>query len=72
MVRMGTITGARGGEVQQIAQSPDCFKQLDNVGPKAATRWVLRMIPKGRKDRADYFIDEDTRFSRSWFGQRNR
>jgi hypothetical protein len=61
MVRMGTITGARGGEVQQIAQSPDCFKQLDNVGPKAATRWVLRMIPKGRKDRADYFIDEDTK-----------
>jgi integrase len=61
MVRMGTITGARGGEVQQIAQSPDCFKQLDNVGPKAATRWVLRMVPKGRKDRADYFIDEDTK-----------
>ena len=56
MVRMGTITGARGGEVQQIAQSPDCFKQLDNVGPKAATRWVLRMIPKGRKDRADFRI----------------
>jgi hypothetical protein len=61
MVRMGTITGARGGEVQQIAQSPECFKQLDNVGPKAATRWVLRMVPKGRKDRADYFIDEDTK-----------
>ena len=61
MVRMGTITGARGGEVQQIAQSPDCFKQLYNVGPKAATRWVLRMVPKGRKDRADYFIDEDTK-----------
>lgn len=61
MVRMGTITGARGGEVQQIAQSPECFKQLDNVGPKAATRWVLRMIPKGRKERADYYIDEDTK-----------
>ena len=61
VIRMGTITGARGGETQQIAQSPECFKQLDNVGPKAATRWVLRMIPKGRKDRADYFIDEDTK-----------
>jgi hypothetical protein len=61
MVRMGTITGARGGEIQQIAQSPDCFKQLDNVGPKAATRWVLRMVPKGRKDRTDYYIDEDTK-----------
>jgi hypothetical protein len=61
MVRMGTITGARGGEVQQIAQSPECFRQLDNVGPKAATRWVLRMVPKGRKERADYYIDEDTK-----------
>jgi integrase len=61
MVRMGTITGARGGEVQQIAQSPDCFKQLENVGPKAATRWVLRLVPKGRRDRADYYIDEDTK-----------
>ena len=61
MVRMGTITGARGGEVQQIAQSPDCFKQLENVGPKAATRWVLRLVPKGRKERSDYYIDEDTK-----------
>ena len=61
MIRMGTITGARGGEIQQIAQSPDCFKQLDNVGPKAATRWLLRMVPKGRKERADYYIDEDTK-----------
>jgi hypothetical protein len=61
MVRMGTITGARGGEIQQIAQSAECFKQLDNVGPKAATRWVLRMVPKGRKERADYYIDEDTK-----------
>src|SRR5690606_12671965 len=44
MIRMGTITGARGGEIQQIAQTPDCFKQLDNVGPKAATRWILRLV----------------------------
>ena len=61
MVRMGTITGARGGEAQQIAQSPDCFKQLENVGPKAATRWMLRLVPKGRRERADYYIDEDTK-----------
>jgi hypothetical protein len=61
MVRMGTIAGARGGESQQIAQSPECFKRLDNVGPKAATRWVLRLIPKGRKERLNYFIDEDTK-----------
>ncbi len=47
MVRMGTITGARLGEIQQIAQNPDCFKQLDNVGPKAATRWLLRLFRKG-------------------------
>lgn len=61
VVRMGTITGARIGEIMQIAQSPDCFKQLENVGPKAATRWMLRLVPKGRKKREDYFIDEDTK-----------
>src|SRR5712691_1822312 len=61
VVRMQTITGARIGEVQQVAQNPECIKQLVNVGSKAATRWVLRMIPKGRRERADYFIDTDTK-----------
>ena len=61
VVRMQTITGARIGEVQQIAQSPHCITQLMNVGPKSAMRWVLRMAPKGHKERADYFIDEDTK-----------
>ncbi len=61
VVRMGTITGARIGEIMQIAQNPDCFKQLQNVGPKAATRWMLRLVPKGRNKREDYFIDEDTK-----------
>jgi integrase len=61
VVRMQTITGARLGEVQQVAQNPDCIQHLVNVGPKGASRWVLRMIPKGRKERADYFIDSDTK-----------
>jgi integrase len=61
VVRMQTVTGARIGEVQQIAQNAECIKQLVNVGPKATTRWVLRMIPKGRKERADYFIDAETK-----------
>lgn len=61
VVRMQTITGARIGEVQQIAQSPHCITQLMNVGPKSATRWILRMAPKGHKERADYFIDPDTK-----------
>jgi integrase len=61
VVRMQTITGARIGEVQQIAQNPECIKQLVNVGPKATTRWVLRLVPKGRRERADYFIDADTK-----------
>jgi integrase len=61
MIRMGTITGARGGEIQQIAQSPECFKQLENVGPKAATRWIIRLVPKGRRERESYYIDEDTK-----------
>jgi hypothetical protein len=60
VVRMGTITGARIGEIMQIAQNRDCFVELDNVGPKAATRWMLRLVPKGRKKREDYFIDEAT------------
>lgn len=61
IVRVQTICGARLGEVQQIAQNPDCIKELINVGPKATTRWMLRMAPKGSRERANYFIDEDTK-----------
>lgn len=61
-VRMATITGSRLGEVQQIAQSGECIKKLVNVGPKNATRWLLRLVPKGQKTtRADYYVDEDTK-----------
>ena len=61
VVRMQTVTGARIGEVQQISQNPECIKQLVNIGPKGATRWLLRLCPKGRTERCDYFIDEDTK-----------
>jgi len=61
IVRVQTVNGARLGEVQQIAQNPECIKQLVNVGPKASTRWLLRMFPKGFRERANYFIDEDTK-----------
>jgi len=61
VVRVQTISGARIGEVQQIAQNPECIKQLVNVGPKSNARWLLRMVPKGRRERADFFIDEDTK-----------
>src|SRR5262249_37693332 len=61
LVEVQTKTGARLGEVQQIAQNPECIKQLVNVGPKAETRWLLRMVPKGHKHRADYFIDNKTK-----------
>ena len=61
VVRMQTITGARIGEVQQVSQNPDCIKELAGIGPKATTRWLLRMIPKGRQERGDYFIDSDTK-----------
>jgi hypothetical protein len=60
-IRIQTITGARLGEIQQIAQNPDCIKQLVNVGPKAATRWLLRMIPKGTTERQNFYIDERTK-----------
>jgi hypothetical protein len=61
VIRVQTVTGARLGEVQQIAQNPECIKQLVNVGPNGATRWLLRLIPKGRKVRDNYFIDEETK-----------
>jgi len=61
IVRVQTVSGARLGEVQQIAQNPDCIKELINVGPKASTRWLLRMAPKGSRERANYFIDEETK-----------
>jgi integrase len=62
VIRMGTITGARLGETQQIAQNPECVKKLENVGPKMVSRWVLRLFPKGsRSKRADYYIDDDTK-----------
>ena len=60
-IRVQTVAGARIGEVQQIAQNPDCVKQLVNVGPKAATRWLLRVAPKGSKERADFYIDEEAK-----------
>ena len=61
IVRLQLITGARLGEVQQVAQNRDCIKQLVNVGPKGTTRWLLRMVPKGRRERENYYIDEDTK-----------
>jgi integrase len=62
VIRMSTITGARVGETQQIAQNSDCVKKVENVGSKMTTRWVLRLFPKGtRTTRADYYIDEDTK-----------
>lgn len=61
VIRMMTVTGARLGEVQQIAQSPNCVKKLENIGPKSTARWLLRMVPKGRTELAEYYIDEDTK-----------
>jgi hypothetical protein len=56
-VRVQTITGARIGEVMQIAQNPECIIQIENIRPKQETKWLLRLVPKGRKERANYFID---------------
>ena len=61
IVRLQLITGARLGEVQQVAQNRDCIKQLINVGPKNTTRWPLRMVPKGRRARENFYIDGDTK-----------
>lgn len=64
IIRLQLVTGARLGEVQQIAQNPDCIKQLVNVGPKSGVRWLLRMVPKGYKQRGtrqNFYIDEATK-----------
>jgi len=60
-VRVQTITGARIGEVIQIAQNPECIVQLDNIGPKQETKWLLRLVPKGQKEKANYFVDAETK-----------
>jgi integrase len=60
-VRVQTVTGARIGEVLQIAQNPECIIQLDNVGSKQESKWLLRLVPKGRKEKANYFIDAKTK-----------
>jgi len=52
------VNGTPLGKVQQIAQNLDCIKQRANVGPKASTDWLLRLIPKGGRECANYFIDE--------------
>ena len=60
-VRIQTITGARLGEVQQVAATKECILLLENVGPKKRSRWVLRLMPKGHKERSTYYIDNDTK-----------
>jgi hypothetical protein len=61
VVRLHLVTGARLGEIQQIAQSRDCIKELVNVGPKGTTRWLLRLVPKGRRERENYYLDSETK-----------
>src|SRR5260370_408546 len=36
----------------------DSLQQLVNAGAKAATHWLLPLIPKGGPECANYFIDE--------------
>ncbi|HKQ05711.1 MAG TPA: tyrosine-type recombinase/integrase [Blastocatellia bacterium] len=60
-IRIQTVTGARLGEVQQVAATRECIILLKNVGPKRRSRYALRLIPKGHKKRSTYFIDDDTK-----------
>jgi hypothetical protein len=57
-IRLATVSGARLGEIQQVAASRDCIVELTNVGPKDAIRWLLMLVPKGRTEREEYGIDE--------------
>lgn len=57
-VQMATRTAARLGEILQVAATPDCIHALDKVGPNGVRRWVLSLVPKGRDQPEDYFVDE--------------
>jgi hypothetical protein len=61
VVRLQLVTGARLGEIQQVAQNRDCIKELVNVGPKGTTRWLLRVVPKGRNVRENFYLDGETK-----------
>jgi len=61
-LRLQSVSGARIGEVQQVAQSPERMVMLTHVGAKERARLVLRMYPKGtHATLADYMVDDETK-----------
>ncbi len=53
-----TTTGARNGELVQISLDRDC---LYTIQVEDMTRYLMRLVPKGRDKPADYIICEETR-----------
>lgn len=53
-----TTTGARLNEVLQVSLTPDCLHTLVVEGTQ---RLVLRLLPKGGDQLADYFVGSETR-----------
>jgi hypothetical protein len=61
-----TTTGARLNELLQISLSPDCLYTLQVEGRQ---RFLMRLVPKGRDQPADYFVGTETRRNLERVGQ---
>ena len=61
-----TTTGARLNELLQISLSPDCLYTLKVEGIQ---RFLMRLIPKGRDQPADYIVGAETRRNLERVGQ---
>ena len=55
----GTTSGARINELLQINYTKDCMVKVKNPGPPPVTRYVLRMVPKGKIEAANFYVTED-------------
>ncbi len=61
-----TTTGARLNELLQISLSPDCLYTLQVEG---RPRFLMRQVPKGRDQPADYVVGTETRRNLERVGQ---
>jgi hypothetical protein len=61
-----TTTGARLNELLQMSLSPDCLYTLEVEGRQ---RFLMRLVPKGRDQPADYIVGTETRRNLERVGQ---
>ncbi|MEP5231560.1 MAG: site-specific integrase [Alloalcanivorax sp.] len=58
IVQLGTKTGMRLGEIQQIAASPECLIQVENLSSKNGVVRAVRVKPKGFEETETKYIDD--------------